>query len=75
MKTPEDEAFEDVEVEPLAGNPDYCKCPRCWHYTHAGLLNYDGLCDRCCRTLIDRYPDHESVPHIVDNWDKQKETL
>ena len=66
---------EDVEVEPLVGNPNYCKCPRCWHYTYEGFLNHDGLCDRCCRTLIDHYPDHENVPHIIDNWNKQKEQL
>ena len=54
---------------------DGCKCPRCWHYTYVGFLNYGGLCDRCCRTLIDNHPEHESVPHIVDNWNKQKEKL
>lgn len=48
----------------LVNNPDYTKCPRCWHYTHEGLHNHDGLCDRCCRVLLDHWPDHESVPHI-----------
>ena len=62
-----------VNVTSVQGNPDYCKCPRCWHFTHEGLLNFDGLCDGCCRTLIDSYPNHESTPHIIDNWNKQKE--
>jgi len=48
----------------LVNNPDYIKCPRCWHYTHEGRHNHDGLCDRCCRVLLDHWPDHESVPHI-----------
>jgi hypothetical protein len=60
-----------VEVNSLANNPDYVKCPRCWHYTHSGLSNHDCLCDRCCRILIDAWPNHESVPHIIENWRKQ----
>lgn len=52
-------------VRSLANDPDYTKCPRCWHYTHEGLHNHDGLCDRCCRVLIDHYPNHESVAHIL----------
>ena len=62
-----------VIIDSVQGNPDYTKCPRCWHHTHEGLFNFDGLCDRCCRTLVDNYPDHESVPHITANWNKQKE--
>ena len=52
-------------VRSLANDPDYTKCPRCWHYTHEGLHNHDGLCDRCCRVLIDHHPNHESVAHIL----------
>jgi hypothetical protein len=55
-----------VVVRSLANDPDYTKCPRCWHYTHEGLHNHDGLCDRCCRVLIDHYPNHESVAHILE---------
>lgn len=62
-----------VSAVSVHDDPNYTKCPRCWHYTHEGLLNFDGLCDRCCRTLVDNYPDHDSVPHITANWNKQKE--
>jgi hypothetical protein len=48
----------------LANNPDYTKCPRCWHYTHEGLHNHDGLCDRCCSVLLDVWPDHEATQAI-----------
>lgn len=55
-----------VVVRSLANDPDYTKCPRCWHYTHEGLHNHDSLCDRCCRVLIDHYPNHESVARILE---------
>ena len=55
-------------VQSLMSDPDYTKCPRCWHYTHEGLHNHDGLCDRCCRVLVDAWPDHESVPYIKEKW-------
>ena len=60
-----------IGVRSLANNPNYVKCPRCWHYTHEGISNYDSLCDRCCRGLLNHWPDHESVPHIRENWQKQ----
>jgi hypothetical protein len=61
-----DEQYEalTVGVQSLAASPDHTKCPRCWHYTHEGLSNYDGLCDRCCNVLLTAWPDHASVPHI-----------
>ena len=62
-----------VVVESLANDPDYVKCPRCWHYTHEGLLNFDGLCDRCCNVLVDAHKDHVSVPHILKAWEKQRQ--
>ncbi len=52
-----------VLVQALVNNPNYVKCPRCWHY-HSILLNYDSLCDRCCNVLETAWPDHESVPFI-----------
>ena len=60
-----------VVVDSLANNPDYVKCPRCWHYTHSGLSNYDCLCDSCCRVMIDAWPNHAATPHIIENWRKQ----
>lgn len=61
-----------VQVASLTDDPNYVKCPRCWHYTHEGLHNYDNLCDRCCVTLITAFPDHESVPHIIANRAEQQ---
>lgn len=55
-------------VRSLKDDPDYTKCPRCRHYTHEGLHNYDGLCDRCCNVIVNTWPDHESVPHIKQRW-------
>ncbi len=60
-----------VVVRSLANNPDYVKCPRCWHYTHEGLHNHDGLCDRCCNVMIDAYPEHEATAKIKANFEAQ----
>jgi len=69
-----DERYEELScpqptfiVRSLANDPDYVKCIRCWHYTHEGLYNYMGICDRCCRVLIDAHPDCELVPHILEH--------
>ena len=62
----------EIEVDPLADNPDYVKCPRCWHHTHEGKYNYDNLCDRCCHVLVSDWPDHASVPHILASREEQK---
>ena len=61
-----------VTVRSLANSPDHVKCPRCWHYTHAGIHNHDGLCDRCCNVLLEAFPDHPSVPFIKANYDAQQ---
>ena len=53
-----------VVVRSLRDDPDWVKCPRCWHY-HTIKDNYDHLCDRCCLALIEGWPDHPSTPHIV----------
>lgn len=53
-----------IVVLSLANNTDYTKCPRCWHYTHEGLHNYDGLCDRCCNVLLDVWPNHKATQEI-----------
>ena len=39
------------------------ECPRC-RIVHTIQHNYDNLCDRCCKVLVEDFPDHESVPHI-----------
>jgi hypothetical protein len=53
--------YERVEfrISSLKDNPDYKKCPRCWNYTHEGLHNFDGLCNRCCLVLLHDFPNHE----------------
>ena len=61
-----------IFVSSVRDDPNYTKCPRCWHYTHEGLQNYDSLCDRCCRVILECWPDHESWPRIKSNWDAQK---
>ena len=75
--TPEqhhDELFSphaSVLVKSLAADPNFTKCPRCWHY-HSVLINHDCLCDSCCRTLVEDYPNPESVPFIKVNFEAQK---
>ena len=55
-----------VVVLAMQGDPRYAKCPRCWHF-HGALLNHDALCDRCCNSILEGWPDHESVPFIRAN--------
>lgn len=61
----------DVRVTALRDDPNYVKCPRCWIY-HSIKDNYDCLCDRCCRVLVDAFPNHESVPHIKASYEAQR---
>ena len=58
-------------VRSLMSDPDYVKCPRCWHY-HTIKANYDCLCDRCCKTLVEDFKGHPSVPHIQENLEAQR---
>lgn len=62
-----------VSVVSLKDSPDHVKCPRCWHYTHEGQHNHDGLCDRCCNVLLSDFPEHESIPHIKASREAQKQ--
>jgi hypothetical protein len=62
-----------VRVTPVSEDTGHVKCPRCWHYTHVGLFNFDGLCDRCCGVILDNYPDHWSVPGIRAKQKEQEE--
>lgn len=59
-----------VVARSLRDDPNYVKCPRCWHY-HTVRLNHDCLCDRCCAALVEAHPDHVSVPFILANRQAQ----
>lgn len=54
-------------VRSLRDDPNYVKCPRCWHY-HTVLLNYEALCDRCCNVLLEAWPDHSITEAVRANW-------
>lgn len=41
----------------------YVKCPRCYGH-HSIHGNFDNLCDPCQITLVQHFPDHESIPFI-----------
>jgi hypothetical protein len=41
----------------------YNKCPRCYGL-HSIRGNFDNLCDGCVKTILEHFPNHESVPHI-----------
>lgn len=60
-----------IVARSIAADPNYVKCPRCWHY-HTVLLNYDALCDRCCQVILEGFPDHASVPFIRANQEAQR---
>jgi len=47
------------------------KCPRCRHYHHV-KENHDGLCDRCCLTMMSDFPEHEETPAIKKAWAAQQ---
>ena len=59
-----------VHIESLSNNPDWVKCPRCWHY-HTILLNHQGLCDRCCWVLLTAWPNDDLAIGVLDNWKRQ----
>jgi hypothetical protein len=42
---------------------DYVKCPRCYGH-HTVKVNFDGLCDYCCSTILTYFPEHESAALI-----------
>lgn len=50
---------EDRKLDPET----YSKCPRCYGY-HSVHGNFDNLCDQCQQTILQHFPNHESVPHI-----------
>ena len=60
-----------VAVRNFAEDARYVKCPRCWQY-HRILLNFDGLCDRCCDVILKEHPGHESVPFIRASLEAQE---
>lgn len=51
----------------------YLECPRCKGY-HSIHGQFDNLCPACCETLVQHFPDHESVPHIMEANAKWKLT-
>jgi hypothetical protein len=55
----------------LVTKADGHKCPRCWHI-HTVNDNHDDLCDRCCHAIMNGWPGHESVPHIVAAMNAQR---
>ncbi len=60
-----------AKVTSLRDDPQFCKCPRCWHY-HAVKENYDELCDRCCHVLVEAWPEHDAIPGIQESWERQR---
>lgn len=60
-----------IIAKSMRDDPNYVKCPRCWHY-HGVKENHDHLCDCCCKVLIENFSDHVSVPLIKANQDAQR---
>ena len=57
----------------LSGDGRSVKCPRCWHW-HGAVENFghepggnerEKLCDRCSQIILENFPKHPSVPHIL----------
>ncbi len=44
----------------------HVKCARCFRY-HLANLNYDCLCNRCINIILNHFPQHASVPFILNN--------
>lgn len=59
---------DSVEVEVTVS--DGIKCPRCWNY-HTVRCNYDGLCDKCLRLIVEHFP--ADYPEAVANWRWQQQ--
>ena len=53
----------DCNRERAADLETYSKCPRCYGL-HSTRGNFDNLCDGCGNTILEYFPNHESVPHI-----------
>lgn len=45
------------------------ECKRCWHWSYS--MNFDNLCNRCVAIICKHYPEHESVPHIIENLEQR----
>lgn len=62
------------EAERRKNDPDYHKCPRCYGY-HMTRGNFDNLCDRCIEVILEHFPNHASVPFImeaINKWGAKK---
>lgn len=61
------------------------KCPRCWHW-HGVVENFghlpqeielnpklakEKLCDKCQQIIVNDFPNHPSVPHIMSAMEAQ----
>lgn len=50
------------------------KCPRCWKI-HPVRVNFQDLCDRCCHSVVEDYPNHWSVSGIKASYAMQREVM
>ena len=57
-------AVAQCETQRLDDGETYLRCPRCYGH-HSVHGNFDNLCDRCQQIILEHYPNHESVPHII----------
>jgi hypothetical protein len=73
MTKPNKDSSLSLGIISLVGNCNYSKCPRCRKYTQEGLNNYNNLCDRCCSTLIQDFPKHETTVNIISKTKQQPE--
>ena len=53
----------DCESDRKKDLETYSKCPRCYGH-HSVRGNFDNLCDGCVKTILEHFPEHESVAGI-----------
>lgn len=58
-------------VRSILHDPNWVKCERCRHF-HTVKLNFDNLCDRCCHSILEGWPEHWSVPFIKASFASQR---
>jgi hypothetical protein len=62
----------DVSDGSTINNGEVAKCSRCRRWRTECLSNYDNLCDRCVQALLEDFPNHESIPFILENICQQR---